>query len=87
MQGTLADVEDENRKARRTARKFVLEMVPASTTDSARLYLKSHVPEGATTDGHRWRIKKISDGELKLSGGGEVVGSIPSGLPKWQCRN
>ncbi|MDP3483018.1 MAG: solute carrier family 23 protein, partial [Sulfuricella sp.] len=30
---------------------------------------------------YRWRIKKASKGEIKLVGGGEVVGSIPSGLP------
>lgn len=81
LQNTLKDIEDENGKARRTARKFVLEMVPATDTQPARLYLKSRVPDGAKSDGRRWRIKKISNGELKLSGGGEVVGSIPSGLP------
>jgi SulP family sulfate permease len=39
------------------------------------------VPQGEQSDGYRWRIKKVSKGELKLVGGGEVVGSIPSGLP------
>ena len=33
------------------------------------------------TDGRSWRIKKVSDGELQLVGGGDVVGSIPQGLP------
>ncbi|MBU1979950.1 MAG: STAS domain-containing protein [Gammaproteobacteria bacterium] len=85
LQGTLTDVQDENSKARRATRKFALEMVPGNGSEPARFYLKTHVPEGAEADGNRWRIKKISNGELKLSGGGEVVGGIPSGLPSMEA--
>ncbi len=52
------------------------------TEDGPRLYAASNVPAGAQTDGIDWRIKKIEGDELHLSGGGEVVGNIPSGLPK-----
>ena len=31
-----------------------------------------------------WHIKKIGDGEIILSGGGEVVGAVPSGLPSFR---
>jgi SulP family sulfate permease len=82
LQSSLQDVEDENRKASRTMRKFVLDLVPGSNGEADKIYLKGRAPQDAKTDGHRWRIKKLSKGELKLSGGGEVVGSIPSGLPK-----
>ena len=40
------------------------------------------MPQGEKSDGYRWRIKKVNKGELSLVGGGEVVGSIPSGLPE-----
>jgi SulP family sulfate permease len=82
MQSSLQDVEDENRKAARTMRKFILELVPGSNGEPDKIYLKGRAPQDATTDGHRWRIKKIRKGELSLSGGGEVIGAIPSGLPK-----
>jgi len=62
-------------------RKFILDLVPGSNGEPDKLYLKGRAPQDAQTDGHRWRIRKISKGELKLSGGGEVVGGIPSGLP------
>lgn len=81
LHSSLQDVEDENLKAARTMRKFMLDLVPGSNGELDKLYLKGRAPQDAKTDGHRWRIKKISNGELKLSGGGEVVGGIPSGLP------
>ncbi|MBI5891063.1 MAG: STAS domain-containing protein [Nitrosomonadales bacterium] len=74
-------LEGENRKAARSLRKFIFEQLPATDTQPARLYLTGQLPQGETSDGYRWRIKKVSKGELKLVGGGEVVGSIPSGLP------
>ncbi|MFA5242084.1 MAG: solute carrier family 23 protein [Sulfuricella sp.] len=83
LEGTLKDVEDENRKSARTLRKFKLELVPGANGAPDRLYLKGTVPQGEQPDGYRYRIKKLSEGELKLSGGGEVVGAIPSGLPKF----
>jgi SulP family sulfate permease len=83
LQGSLKDVEDENRQSSRTLRKFKLELVPGANGEAGKLYLKGLVPQGVKTDGYPYRIKKLSGGELKLSGGGEVVGGIPSGLPKF----
>jgi len=77
----LNNVEGENRKAARALRKFIFEQTPATATRPAKLYLTGQIPEGEQSDGYRWRIKKVSHGELKLVGGGEVVGSIPAGLP------
>ncbi len=56
--------------------------MPGTDGTPGRLYLTGHVPAGEKTDGNKWRIKKLAKGELKLVGGGEVVGAIPSGLPK-----
>jgi SulP family sulfate permease len=81
MKLELKDAEGENRKRQRALRKFVFELVPGATAAEGRLYLSGQAPADARTDGSHWRIRKVSKGELKLVGGGEVVGSIPSGLP------
>ena len=48
------------------------------------LHQRSKAPVGATTDGHRWHIKSIETGRVKLVGGGDVVGTIPLGLPSFR---
>ncbi len=45
-----------------------------------RLYSEAGAPAGADRD-TVWRLKKLDDKGLRLSGGGEVVGAIPPGLP------
>jgi len=52
-----------------------------------RFYLADEVPVGAKTDGRDWRLK-VGNRPLKtdlilLSGGGEVIGVIPPGLPSF----
>lgn len=42
----------------------------------------ARLPADARTDGVVWRLKKIDGDRLHFSGGGEVVGHIPSGLPE-----
>ncbi|MEW5707564.1 SulP family inorganic anion transporter [Pelomicrobium sp. G1] len=76
----LADLENENRKRLRDLRKFAFER--AVTPEGPRLYLHGELPEGLPGDGQLWRIRGISEGELRLAGGGEVVGAIPPGLPE-----
>jgi len=53
------------------------------------VYAASNPPAGAPTDGIAWKLKRIEGDRLHLSGGGEVVGTIPSGLPelKWPILN
>jgi SulP family sulfate permease len=52
---------------------------------STMLYKKGTVPEGLTAANGVWRLKvknaQIPEHEIPLSGGGAVVGTIPSGLP------
>ncbi len=45
------------------------------------LYPVGKAPAGATLDDATYRFRKVAKGEFKLAGGGEVVGSIPEGLP------
>jgi SulP family sulfate permease len=80
----LRDAENENRNLARALRKFIFEQVPGENTPASKLYLLGQVPPGEQTDGYRWRIRKVSKGDLKLVGGGEVVGAIPAGLPSLQ---
>ncbi|MFN0163269.1 MAG: SulP family inorganic anion transporter [Burkholderiales bacterium] len=51
---------------------------------AANLYLSGQRPAGTQGDGQTWRIKKLSGGDLHLSGGGDVVGQIPQGLPAFR---
>ena len=76
------NADAENRKNSRSLRNFTFERVPAQGGVSPKLYLDGQVPAGETSDHYRWRIGSLRNGELKLRGGGEVVGSIPSGLPQ-----
>ena len=46
--------------------------------------LAGQVPAGVETDGRHWHVKKIEKGEIKLVGGGDVVGKVPSGLPAFR---
>ena len=79
----LDDRERENAKRLRALRKMAFER-GQDAPDGAKgpLFLEGEVPPGVTTDGVRWRIKKVAGDDLSLTGGGEVVGKIPEGLPK-----
>ena len=45
------------------------------------IYPVGKAPQGVTLDETRYRLRKIGANGFKLVGGGEVVGSIPEGLP------
>jgi SulP family sulfate permease len=52
---------------------------------SLKFFPKDNIPQDITTDGRTWRIR-IGNSPLKLdkirmTGGGEVVGNVPKGLP------
>jgi sulfate permease, SulP family len=52
-----------------------------------RFYPPDEVPAGAKTDGRHWRLKvgnrPLKTDRILLSGGGEVIGVVPSGLPSF----
>lgn len=74
------DIEKENRVRARLLRHFAFARVPGEG-QLDRYFLPHHVPEGAVSDGRRWRITKVTPEGVSMAGGGEVVGSIPAGLP------
>jgi len=76
--GTL---ETRNKERQQHLRKLEFELAETGAGESKRLYLADTAPEGVTTDGRYWRIARITPGELRLVGGGEVVGVVPEGLP------
>ena len=75
------DREDENRRRNRAIRSFVFERVAGGDGQAAELHAEGRVPAGKSSDGHRWRIARAAQGEMKLTGGGAVVGKVPEGLP------
>ena len=76
----LEDRELENAKRMRALRKMAFQR-GTDAQGGGQLFLEGEVPRGMATDGVRWRVKKAKGDELKLVGGGEVVGNIPEGLP------
>ena len=77
----LKDREDENRRRNRAIRSFTFERVVGLGDQPAELYAEGRVPAGKVSDGHRWRIARAAQRDMKLTGGGEVVGKVPQGLP------
>jgi len=87
MQLGVANMQNEN-KEREQALQRVRFLRSLATPDMpAQLYLPDELPAGLATDGHKWHIKKISNGEARLIGGGEVVGNVPAGLPSFSLPN
>jgi SulP family sulfate permease len=76
----LKDREDENRRRNRAIRSFVFERV-AAEGQPPEFHAEGKLPAGKAGDGRRWRIARAAQGNLKLTGGGEVVGKVPEGLP------
>ena len=48
------------------------------------LYLTGTAPVGADISERRWRIAKLEGSHIQISGGGDVVGDIPQGLPEFR---
>jgi len=51
-------------------------------------YLEDDFPQGAQSDGRTWRIRvgnrPLKSDELVMMGGGDVVGTVPRGLPSFE---
>jgi len=77
----IANMEQDNKERMQQLNRISLSRAKAPEDQPAPIYLAGEVPAGVETDGHKWHIKKIENGHLKLVGGGDVVGAIPAGLP------
>ncbi len=75
--------KSENAERLRSITGLSFERSRIANDNGAALYVEDQVHPEEVTDGRRWRISRIADGELHLVGGGEVVGAVPSGLPSF----
>ncbi len=48
-------------------------------------YPQEALPEDSESDGKTWRFNSIKEGQIVLSAGGAVVGTIPEGLPAFNA--
>ncbi len=80
----ISEIKDGIAARRHELRAYELEGVEAGGGGIA-LYPAGAVPEGRRGDGRTWRLKVRDDAidvdAIRVSAGGAVVGSIPSGLP------
>ena len=84
MKLEIENLEKQNKASLSALRKHNFVRADAPEDQAATLYLEGQVPAGAAIDGHHWHIKKIEDGKMNLTGGGDVVGNIPAGLPSFR---
>jgi SulP family sulfate permease len=77
----LKDREDENRRRNRAVRSMAFEQVPGAAGEPPKYFASGRLPAGTQSDGRHWHIARAASGSLKLTGGGEVVGKVPEGLP------
>ena len=74
-------LEETNAKRLKELRKLRFEREVRADGSLGPLHRAGAAPAGVKTDGESWKIAKVAQGEIKLAGGGEVVGKIPEGLP------
>jgi SulP family sulfate permease len=77
----LANLEAENKGRLKSLALLKLERGKAPEAEYAAIHIAGEIPAGTETDGRSWHVKKIEKGEIRLVGGGDVVGNIPGGLP------
>lgn len=80
----VASQEGHNKVRLAQIRKLHFERTKPAEGQPALLHVKGKLPVGVESDGREWHVKKIEKGELKLMGGGDVVGNIPAGLPSFR---
>lgn len=78
-----AAAEKDSRASMRNIRKIHF-VRAASGQEQGRFYQWDAVPADIETGKRLWHVKKIGQGAVHLSGGGEVVGAVPAGLPSLQ---
>jgi len=83
LQLELKNGEEANRERIRQVRGFVFESIAGESGAAPSFHLRGRLPPGAQPEGHAWRISRVTAGEVRLTGGGDVVGKVPEGLPSF----
>ncbi len=82
----ISQLESEAHDSREQIRAILFAGVPRDD-GTIRFYPRDKLPAGLESDGRTWRIKvgnkPLDTGKLTMTGGGEVVGTIPRGLPSF----
>ena len=80
----IAELKEQVSEKRTELRSIIFDRVVGEDTHGG-LFERGRVPENASTDGRRWRLKvggqALDPENLVFVGGGAVVGTIPRGLP------
>lgn len=87
LQLEVNNFKQENLKRLNDIRSLTFEYVAKDDDSPGELYLARQVPENKQTDGYLYHVKTYTAGEMKLVGGGDVVGHIPDGLPSFSAPN
>jgi SulP family sulfate permease len=78
----LVEAEKASGEVRKTMRKILVVRQIDGAGNTVAVYPVGKAPANVELDDTAYRIRKVTkDGEFKLIGGGEVVGSVPEGLP------
>ena len=84
IQLEIKEISHKAAEYRKELRDLLFKAVPGDNGSLA-FHLAGELPDGAGDDGRTWRIKvgnkPLQTAELKMMGGGAVVGDIPKGLP------
>ncbi|MEW6589418.1 MAG: SulP family inorganic anion transporter [Pseudomonadota bacterium] len=78
----LRHAEEVAANERKSLRKIPVVRQIDEAGETLAVYPAAKVPAGLKLDSADYRIRKVDDKGFKLVGGGEVVGSIPEGLPQ-----
>ncbi|QJB56051.1 SulP family inorganic anion transporter [Pseudodesulfovibrio sp. zrk46] len=80
----IARLKNEQHEIRDVLRNTLFDGVEEANGNMA-FYVQGAVPSGMEADGRTWRMKvgntKINTENIKMMGGGAVVGTVPSGIP------
>ncbi len=77
-------LEDANKNRLKELLKYTFVRESSSQGTPGKLYLVNTQTKEFKTDKLHWKITKVEQGAIKISGGGEVVGEIRSGLPAFK---
>jgi SulP family sulfate permease len=76
-----AKAEEESAKIRKQLRRVRVVRQIDDSGNTVAIFPAGNAPAGVKLDDTKYQIRKVTKDEFRLQGGGEVVGSIPSGLP------
>jgi sulfate permease, SulP family len=78
---TVKQAEENAAEIKKGLRKIYVVRAVDEQGNTVAVYVSGKAPQGVKLDETKYQIRKVAKGGFKLQGGGEVVGSIPEGLP------